>query len=179
MVLNQSNCVSKLAIMCLTIRIQGGLLKLIFGAALRRGLSKKTEQAVSPLNIKAVFQMQSTIRQRVTKVKGRLKKDELKGMMYSIPYEGGAIFVRKAGQYRHTKLQQHKRAACKGDTNNGIAEHAIKTSHSIQWKKVQTITTKSLLTKWKVKKSLLIRRTSIHLNSGKGPQLDDMWYTSL
>ena len=41
----------------------------------------------------ALFQTQSTVRQRGLKVKERPKKDEIKGVLYSIPCECGAKYA--------------------------------------------------------------------------------------
>ena len=100
-----------------------------------RGPIERIEWTVLPLNIKAVFQTQSNIRQRVMKVKGRPKNDEIKGVIYSIPCECGSTYIVQTGKNLHTRLQEHKREVCKIGTNNSIAVHAIMTNHSIQWEK--------------------------------------------
>ena len=70
-------------------------------------------------------QKQSTIRQRIMKVKGRPKMDELKGVVYSIPCECRATYIGETGWNLNTRVQEHKRGVCKGDTNNGIAVHVL------------------------------------------------------
>ena len=67
-------------------------------------------------NIKAVFQTQSTIRQRVMKVKGRPKKDEIKGVVHSIPCECGAMYIGETGRNLHAQVKEHERAVCRRDT---------------------------------------------------------------
>ena len=106
------------------------------------------------------------------------KKDKIKGVVYSIPCECGATYTGETGRNLHTRVQEHERAVCKGDANNGIVVHVIKMNHTIQWEKARTIATESLLIKRKVKESLLIRRTLNNMNLDKDLQLDDLWCTS-
>ena len=48
----------------------------------------------------------------------------------------GATYIGETGRKLHTRVQEHKRAVCKGsDTNNDIAVHVIKMNHTIQWEK--------------------------------------------
>ena len=112
-----------------------------------KGHSERIEWTTSLLNIRAVFQTQSTIRQRVMKVKGRPKNDEVKGVIYSIPCERGATYIGETGWNLHTQVKEHRWAVCKGHTNNGIAVHVMKMNHNIHWKKAQTIRTESHPTK--------------------------------
>ena len=79
------------------------------------------------------------------KVKGKPKKDEIKGVVCGIPCECGATYIGETGWNLHTRVQEHKREVCKGDTNNCIAVHVIKTNHTIQWEKARTIMTEPLL----------------------------------
>lgn len=77
------------------------------------------------------------------------------------------------------QMQEYKPAVYKGNTNNKIAVHIMKTNHNIQWEKAQTIRTKSHPNKRRVKESLLNQRTSNSMNLNKGLQLDDIWFSSL
>ena len=78
------------------------------------------------------------------KVKGKPKKDEIKGVVYSISCECGATYIGETRWNLHTRVQEHKWAVCKGDTNNSIAVHVIKMNYTIQWEKAWTITTEPL-----------------------------------
>ena len=49
--------------------------------------------------------MQSTIRQRVMKVKGRPNKDEIKRVEYNISYECGATYINETGQNLHKQVK--------------------------------------------------------------------------
>ena len=140
-----------------------------------RGLSEKIERVVKPLNIKAVFRTQNTIRQKVMKVKGNPRKEEIKGVVYIIPCECGATYIGETGRTLHARLQEHKRAVRNGDTNNGIAAHVLNTHHNIKWEDAQVLMSEAQLTKRKVKESLVIRRTPNNMNIDKGLQLDNIW----
>ena len=56
------------------------------------------------------------------KVKGRSKKDEIKGVIQH-PCECGVTYIGETGQILHTRVQEHERAVSKGDTNNSIEVH--------------------------------------------------------
>ena len=64
-----------------------------------KGLSEKIEHADRPLNIKAVFKTQITI-----EVKGRPSKEEIKGVVYEVPRDCGAVYIGETGRNPHTRL---------------------------------------------------------------------------
>ena len=42
-------------------------------------------------------------------------------------------YIGETGRNLTTRLTEHKRATKKGDLNNSIAKHHLKTSHAIDW----------------------------------------------
>ena len=119
--------------------------------------SEKIECVVRPLNIRAVFKTQTTIRQKVVRVKGRPSKEETKGVIYEVPCECGAVYIGETGRNLHTRLQGNKHAVVNGDIKNGITKHTVENDHQILWEEAQVIKNEPHLTKRKVKESLLIR----------------------
>ena len=51
-----------------------------------------------------------------------------------------AIYIGETSRNLTTPLNEHKRATKKGDLNNNIAEHHLKTSHTIDWDSASRVT---------------------------------------
>ena len=51
-----------------------------------------------------------------------------------------ATYIGENGRNLTTRLTEHKRATKKGDLNNNIAEHHLKTSHAIDWDSATCLT---------------------------------------
>ena len=49
-------------------------------------------------------------------------------------------YIGQTGRNLTTRLTEHKRATKKGDLNNNIAEHHLKTSHGIDWDSATCLT---------------------------------------
>ena len=109
-------------------------------------------------------------------MKGKPSKEEVKGVVYKVPFECGAGYIGETGHNLHTRLQEHRRAVANGDTKNHIAIHVMENNHVIQWKDVQVIASEPHLIIRKVKESLLTKRTSNSMNLDKGPQLANICY---
>ena len=78
-----------------------------------------------------MFKTQTTIRHKVVRVKGRPSKEEIKGVIYVVLCECGAVYIGETGRNPHTRLQEYKRAVVNGDIKNGIANHTIENHHQI------------------------------------------------
>ncbi|KAK2550408.1 hypothetical protein P5673_028927 [Acropora cervicornis] len=57
----------------------------------------------------------------------------------TIPYVQGP-YIGETGRNLTTRLTEHKRATKKGDLNNNIAEHHLKTNHAIDWDSATCLT---------------------------------------
>ena len=67
------------------------------------------------------------------KTKTNLKTDR-PGAVYKIKCSDcEVIYIGETGRNLTTRLNEHKRATKKGDLNNNIAQHHLKTSHNIDW----------------------------------------------
>ena len=70
----------------------------------------------------------------LTNVKDKDEPEDRPGAVYKIKCSNcQATYVGKTGRDFMTWLNEHKQAAKKGDLNNNIAEHRLKTSHTIDW----------------------------------------------
>ena len=73
-----------------------------------------------------------TLRRLLTNVKGKDKPEDRPGAVYKIHCSDcKATYIGETGRNLTTRLTEHKRATKKGDLNNNIAEHHLKTSHAI------------------------------------------------
>ena len=68
----------------------------------------------------------------VVRVKGKPSKEEVKGVIYKVPCECGAVYIGETGHNLRTRLQGHKRVVINGDTEIGIATHVRENDHKIQ-----------------------------------------------
>ena len=109
------------------------------------------------------------------KVKGKLRREEVSGVIYTIPCECDTSYIGETGCTLHLRVQEHRRVVHNSDMNNGIALHVMKMHHKIQWEEARVILTEPQLTRRKVKEALIIRRTQNSMNLDKGFQLDNIW----
>ena len=87
-----------------------------------RGTSEAIARILRPYNI------------RVANVNGKDKPEDRPGEVYKIHCSDcQATYIGETGRKFTTRLTEHKRATKKGDLNNNIAEHNLKTSHAIDW----------------------------------------------
>ena len=141
-----------------------------------KGLSETIERRVRLLNIRTVFKTQTTLRQKLMTVKGKPDKHDVKGVVYSIPFECGSLYIGETGRTLKTRLMEHKWSVRNRDTNNGIAVHVTETDHSVQWEQAAVIKTEEFITKRKVQEALTIRRTDNNMNLDPGLMLDRIWF---
>ena len=82
-----------------------------------------------------------TLRHLLTNVKGKDKPEERSGAVYKIQCsDSRATYIGETGRNLTMWLTEHKRATKKGDFNNNIAKHHLKTSHAIDWDSATCLT---------------------------------------
>ena len=75
-----------------------------------------------------------TLRHLLTDVKGKDKPEDRPGAVCKIHCSDcQATYISETSRNLTTRLTEHKRATKKGDLNNNIAEHHLKTNHAIDW----------------------------------------------
>ena len=75
-----------------------------------------------------------TLRRLLTNVKDKDEPEDRPGAVYKIKCSDcQATYISETGRNLTTRLNEHKRATKTGDVNNNIAEHHLKTSHTIDW----------------------------------------------
>ena len=99
-----------------------------------RGTSETIARILRPYNIRLAHNPMFTLRRLLTIVKGKDKPEDRQGAVYTIQCSDcQATYIGETGRNLTTRPTEHKRATKKGDLNNNIAEHHLKTSHAIDW----------------------------------------------
>ena len=92
-------------------------------------------------NIRLAHKPIFTLRRLRTNVKGKDKPEDRPGAVYRIHCSDcQATYIGETGRNLTTRLTEHKRATKKGDLNNNIADHHLKTSHAIHWDSATCLT---------------------------------------
>ena len=82
-----------------------------------------------------------TLRRLHTNVKDKDEHENRPGAVYWIKCSDcQATSIGETGRNLTTRLNEHKRATKKGDLNNNIAQHHLKTSHTIDWDSATCLT---------------------------------------
>ena len=97
-----------------------------------RGTSETIAHILRPYNIRVAHKPIFTLRRLLTH--GKDKPEDRPGAVYKIHCSDcQATYIGETGRNLTTRLTEHNRATKKGDLNNNIAEHHLKTSHAIDW----------------------------------------------
>ena len=142
-----------------------------------KGLSESLERACHHLDIKFVFKSTRTLRSLLTKVKTRTVKEKIKGVIYRVMCSCGDTYVGETGRTLDVRLKEHKRAVRMDNQNNGIAVHANKTLHAIQWDSAEVLEQESNWYKRKFKEALHIKNENSPMNLDQGFQVNPIWST--
>ena len=106
-----------------------------------RGTSETIARILRPYNIRVAHKPIFTLRRLLTHVKGKDKPEDRPGAVYKIHCSDcQATYIGETGRNLTTRLTEHKRATKKGDLNNNIAEHHLKTNHAIDWDSATCLT---------------------------------------
>ena len=107
--------------------------------------------------------------------KGRQDPTDVSGVIYSIPHECSAVYIKETACTLKTRLSEHQQAVINQNSNNDKTVQAMKTQHNILWTEARVLTKEPYLMKRKVKEGLIIRRTKKNTNLDSGYQLDSIW----
>ena len=116
-----------------------------------RGLSEKVRRICGKYNIRTVFRSNTTLRQKLTKVKPPTTKLQTKNCIYDIPCSCGRSYKGETCRPLSVRLDEHKKATIRGETmKSGMAEHAwSEGDHRPAWEEVTIIDREP---HWKVRK---------------------------
>ena len=105
-----------------------------------RGTSETIARIQRPYN-RVSHKPMFTLRRLLTNVKDEDEPEDRPGAVYKITYSDcQATYTDETGRNLPTRLNEHKRVTRKGDLNNNIAEHLLKTSHTIDWDSATCVT---------------------------------------
>ena len=101
-----------------------------------RGTSETKARILRPYNTRVAHKPMFTLRRLLTK-KTNLKADQEQFIRSNTPT---ATYIGETDGNLTTRLNEHERATKKGDLKNNIAEHHLKTSHTIDWDSATCLT---------------------------------------
>ena len=106
-----------------------------------KGTSETIAWILQPYNICVAHKPITTLRQLLTKVKGKDEPNRRQGAVYKIKCcDCQATYNGETGRNLNVRLTEHKRATRNDDINNHIAEHHLQTNHKIDWDSAKCIT---------------------------------------
>ena len=142
-----------------------------------RGLGEKLERACRDISVRLVFSSKRTLRSLLLNVKSKRNMDKVKGVVYKIDCECGHTYIGETGRTMEVRMKEHKWAVRYDDVNNGIAVHANRTRHSIQWESAQVVEVEQNWSKRRIKEALHIRDLKNTMNLDNGLQICSIWNT--
>ena len=84
-----------------------------------------------PYNIQVAHKAMFTLRRLLINVKDKDEPEDRPGAVYKIKCSDcQATYIAETGRNLTTRLNEHKRATKKGDLNNNIVEHHLKTRYT-------------------------------------------------
>ena len=106
-----------------------------------RGTSETIALILPPYNVQVAYKPMLTLRGSLTNVKDKDEPENRPEAVYRIKCSDCQVtYIGEIGRNLTTRLNEHKRATKKGDLNNNIAEHHLKTSHTIDWDSATCLT---------------------------------------
>ena len=103
--------------------------------------SETIAHVLRPYNIRVAHKPMFTLRHLLTNVKDKEEPEDRPGAFYKIKCSDcQATYIGETDRNFSTPLNEHKRATKKGDVNNNIAEHHLKTNHTIDWDSATCLT---------------------------------------
>ena len=97
-----------------------------------RGTFETIARILRPYNIRVAHKPIFTLRRLLTNIEEKDKPEDRQGAVCKVHCSDcQATYIGETGRNLTTRPTEHKRATKKGDLNNNIAEHHLKTSHPI------------------------------------------------
>jgi hypothetical protein len=123
------------------------------------------------INLHIAFKKQNTLKQNFLPIqKGKDLTTQNKKVVYLIPCQGcDKIYIGETGRQREKRISEHKAAIKKQDMKSEIAKHVINTKHTMDFKKVETLTKES---DWKRR----IIKESLFTNENNAKAINEIKY---
>ena len=140
------------------------------------GLSEKLERVCTSLGVRAAFKPVRTLKQTLMRLKTRIPEGRKRGVVCEVPCkECSKTYVGKTKRTLKIRLGEHKQAVKRGDPRNGIAVHAHKTQHEIDWNGAEV--KKMEVNYWKRRtiEAIQIKTSNKTMNLDNGLLLPSVW----
>ena len=141
-----------------------------------RGVSEKLEKVCAPLGVKTIFRPQKTLWSIVMRVKQKTPMEKKRNVVYEVPCHDCQFT--NIGETRRTvkkRITEHKYAVKIGDPKNGIAVHAQKSQHSLDWEGAKVQATATGYWNRRTMEAIHIRKKGKALNLDCGLHLSPVW----
>ena len=143
-----------------------------------KGLSESINKLCHKLNIQLVSTSRRNLKSELVHVKRKIPIEQIAGVVYKVDCSCGQAYVGETGRSMDIRMKEHQRAVRQDSSNNGIAVHANKTMHSIQWDSAQVIHRETHWHRRKILESLYIaEQPTITMNLDGGLRLNSTWVT--
>ncbi|BHF71013.1 hypothetical protein SprV_0401406700 [Sparganum proliferum] len=99
-----------------------------------KGVSEATERIAAELAVAIAHRPKATMRNRVMKIKDRLKPEEQSGVVYLIPCQNRPCnYTGQTGRMLGSCIHEHKLAVRRGDALSEVAAHTYEMSHEFNF----------------------------------------------
>ena len=120
------------------------------------------------------------MREALVKVKQPTPELDKKGVVYEVPCgECNHVYIGETGRTLRKRLTEHRAAVKKCDQKNGIAVHAWKSGHQVEWESAKVKEVAPNLAHRRIVEALHIHRTPNTTNLDCGLTLDSIWFPLL
>ena len=148
-----------------------------------RGVSEKMEKVCAPLGLKAIFRPQMTLRSIVMQVKQKTPMERKRNVVYEVPCRDCQLtYIGETTRTMKKRMTENKYAVKTGDSKNGIAMHAQKSLHSIDWEGAKVQATATGYWNRRTMEAIHIRKKGksmnldcVHLSPVWNPHTDPTW----
>ena len=145
-----------------------------------RGMSEAIGKTLRPLGIGVAHRASPWKWTLCAGLKDSIPEKSRKGVIYRVPCkECDAVYIGETLRNLEERLKEHKRHVEKSDPKgSAIAEHVLKTGHSIAWDKAQVIDYEQRWGARKIKESLHIKRERANrqlMNRDGGLAISRVW----
>ena len=88
------------------------------------------------------------------------------------------MYIGDIGRRLEKRLSEHKEAVKRNDTNNGIAVHAWKTQHKVDWEAATVKSVGTNYTRRRTVEAIHMRKEEVTFNLDCGRHLSPVWNPS-
>ena len=144
------------------------------------GVTDRIERVCRPFGIRVICGYRGKMREALVKVKQPTPELDKKGVVYEVPCgECNHVYIGETGRTQRKWLTEHRAAVKKCDHKNGIAVHAWKSGHQVEWESAKVKEVAPNLAHRRIVEALHIHRTPNTTNLDCGLTLDSIWFPLL